>query len=370
VVAAVLMGKVRASGSIARHAGRAALWVLASVVSASPARAELDLKWNAPPACPGRAEVLERIERLAGSTIDQTGGLSLDGAIEQVGGKYRLTLLVRSGSDVRKRVIESEKCADLAGAAAITVALLLGVDMSTIEQGTDVAQAGTSGAGGSGAGTSGAGGSKDNATAGQKEDAQTSEQNRATQAKPAPPRKPEPSRESSSRAAVVLRVPMAAADLGPLPRPALGVGLGTGMRVDSWRFIVAGRVSLKQSIDAPDSNGAFGADLTRMMGELAVCYGFRVDAFEVAPCAGVALEYLKAQGFGDEVSPSSQRAIWPAPSAGGVAHWYALDSLALFVGVNGYVEVSRPRIVVEGLGEVAQLAPAAVGVTFGVEWIL
>jgi hypothetical protein len=84
----------------------------------------------------------------------------------------------------------------------------------------------------------------------------------------------------------------------------------------------------------------------------------------------VALEYLRARGFGDEVSPSSQRALWPAPSAGGIAHFHALESLAIFVGVTGYVEVSRPRIVIEGLGEVAQLAPAALGATFGVEWIL
>jgi hypothetical protein len=133
---------------------------------------------------------------------------------------------------------------------------------------------------------------------------------------------------------------------------------------------LAGRLSLKQTVDAPDSAGAFGAELQRMTGELSACHGFRLERFEVAPCVGLALEYLNARGFGDQVTPSSERTIWPAPGAGGVAHWYALESLAIFVGITGYVEVSRPRVVIDGLGEVARLPPAAVGVTFGAEWIL
>ena len=47
-----------------------------------------------------------------------------------------------------------------------------------------------------------------------------------------------------------------------------------------------------------------------------------------------------------------------------------MKSLAFFAGVTGYLELSRPRLVIEGLGEVRQLAPVAAGAMVGVEWIL
>ena len=163
-----------------------------------------------------------------------------------------------------------------------------------------------------------------------------------------------------------------AGDLGPLPRPSLGVGLGVGMRYESWRFLVAGYVFQGQTIDAMEPGSTFGAgvDLERMAGELVTCRGWRSGRFEVAPCVGLALEYVTARGFGQGVSPESRRAVWAAASAGAALHWYVLKSLALFGGVTGYLELSRPRLVIEGLGEVRQLAPAAAGATVGVEWIL
>ena len=100
------------------------------------------------------------------------------------------------------------------------------------------------------------------------------------------------------------------------------------------------------------------------------CRGWRSLRFEIAPCVGVALEHLNARGFGDGISPASERATWPVVSAGGSAHWYATESLAFLLSMTGYLELSRPRIVIEGLGEIAQLAPVALGATFGVEWIL
>jgi len=44
--------------------------------------------------------------------------------------------------------------------------------------------------------------------------------------------------------------------------------------------------------------------------------------------------------------------------------------LAFFAGVTGYLELARPRLVIENLGEVGQLAPVAAGAAVGLEWIL
>ena len=93
-----------------------------------------------------------------------------------------------------------------------------------------------------------------------------------------------------------------------------------------------------------------------MTGHLTLCHGWRSVQFEIAPCLGMALEHVTAQGFGQRVSPESQRAVWPALSAGAVGYWYPLKSLAFFAGITGYIELSRPRLVIEGLGEVRQLS--------------
>jgi hypothetical protein len=113
-----------------------------------------------------------------------------------------------------------------------------------------------------------------------------------------------------------------------------------------------------------------GAELDRMTGQLVICRAWRSGPFELAPCLGLALEHLTARGFGQRVSPESRQAVWPAPSAGAVAEWYPVQFLALFAGLTGYLELSRPRLVIEGLGEIRQLSPVAAGAVIGVEWIL
>lgn len=325
----------------------------ALLVVARPARAELELRWDAPPNCPQREEVFERIRRLAGPALDQTERLSVEGSIVPANGRYRLTLVVRTGSEERNRVIASDSCADLAGAAAITVALLLGVDASALEEGADGAPL---------AGAAGADASKQGATDASKKPSEP--------AKPPVVEPPPPATDDTAHWSALLRAPIAALDIGPLPRPAYGIGLGVGARYGTWRFVLSGRAWLEQSVNASDPNANFGAELQRLTGELVACRGFRSYDFEIAPCLGLALEHLKAEGFGESVTPASQRAIWLAPGAGVVGHYYAMESLAFFLGVTGYVELSRPRIVVEGLGEVAQLSPVALSFTIGAEWIL
>lgn len=320
----------------------------AAITSAGAARADLDLRWDAPAGCPQRDQVLARIRGLAGTALDETARLSVDGTIARAGARYFLTLLVGDGRETRERVIASESCADLAGAAAVSVALLLGVDASSIEDRERV---------------------RDAPAPSEREPASGVQREDTTEPQPAPPEERTPPEERQRWAAVV-RAPIGAADVGPLPRPAFGIGFGAGLRYDAWRLLALGRLSLHQTIDDSDASGTFGAELERATAELVGCHGWRSLRFEIAPCVGFALELLNARGFGDGVAAASERAVWPAASAGGVAHWYATESLAFFLGMTGYVELSRPRIVIEGLGELAQLAPVALGGTFGAEWIL
>lgn len=329
------------------------------------AHAEMTLRWDAPSSCPQRDEVLERIRKLAGSSLDKTEGLSVEGSIERTSqGRYALTLFVRDEHDVRKRVITSDSCADLAGAAAVTLALLLGFDVSA-------ALATTSPDGSS----DGSNGSNDpNASQSSATDPTKAP---ANDTKNAPPKavapvkpKPHPPDDASNaeRWGFLLRAPTAHADFGPLPHPALGLGAGAGVRYGVWRFVLAGHVSRNQnveSVEIPES----GAELKRLTAELTACRGFRFSSVELAPCAALALEVVSARGFGDSVAAQSAKAVWPAVGIGGKAALYPWEPLAIFATVTGYVELSRPRLVIEGVGEIAELSPAAAFATLGVEWI-
>jgi hypothetical protein len=279
-------------------------------------------------------------------------------------------LLVRDGPDVRKRVIASDSCADLAGAAAINVALLLGVDVSGLEsQSSNDAvdqQAPQQGAAEGNTRRSDATHSDAHKTQAKERDTRRehAEQTRAESKSAAA----SSGTSSTRRWNALLRAPVLVAELGPLPGAVLGVALGGGVRYESWRLLLSGQLFREQTIDAAEV--AAGADVQRMAGQLEACRGWRFVRFEIAPCLGLGVEYLSARGFGDGVSPETRRSVWAALSVGTVAHWYALDYMAVFVGMSGYLELSRPRLVIEGIGEIQQLAPAAAGIALGVEWIL
>jgi hypothetical protein len=348
------------------------------LATAPSALARLDLQWDAPPDCPRRDEVQDRIRALAGSSLDRAQGLSAEGKIARVDGHFSLTLLVRYGPQTRKRVISSESCAALAGAAAVTLALLLGIDVGATglpaDDEHDAAPTQESAPDQGGQNREGTGEERrhDSVTpAATERRGEEPDQRRGGRAEQSPTAsaKPPAAAASTRRWAVIVRGPFVAADAGPLPHAAVGTGLGVGMRYGLWRALLAGNLFAGQSVSAPGQDGALGAEVQRITGQLAVCRGWRSHRLELAPCVGLALERMTARGFGEGVSPQEQRAVWPALGVGAVAHWYARESLALFAGVSGYLELARPHLVIDGLGEVAQLGPVAASASAGLEWI-
>lgn len=346
------------------------LTLLASLLTAtSIARAQVDLRWDAPPGCPQRDAVLSRIRRLAGGSLENMEGLSAEATIERVNGRFWLTLLVRDGQEVRKRVIKSDSCADLTGAAAVALALLMGVEVRPDELGAE-------GSGGASDGSeTGTGDTSAPSSGDSKKGEDQSKRGDQAKGKPGDERADQgtelPSGSESTRAwGLILRGPVGTVDLGPLPSPAPGVGLGVGMEFSSWQILLTGHLSRHQSTYAPEPDDNAGADLKRLTGELLTCRGWRWAKFELAPCLAFSVEHVIARGFGESVTARSRRATWPGLGAGAIARWYTTESLAFFLGGAGYIELSRPRLVIEGLGEMAQMTPFMVGATVGAEWIL
>lgn len=313
-----------------------ALALGAASLGSAPAHAQLDLRWETTRGCPARADVLARIRAIAGAALDEDPELAVEAKVEREHGRFRLELLVRRGHEVSRRVITSDSCTSLAGAAAVSLELLLGAHKQSGERRA-----------------------QDDSSAGERDASE----------------RPEPSAASGAESTAawpwsfVLHAPVLAADLELFPRPALGIGLGAGIRYRAWQIFATGYVYRAQSVASLEPGSAFGARLRRASGQLFTCHGRRWSQFEAAPCIALALEYVTARGFGEGVAPRLRHAVWPAVGAGLVTHWYALESLALFAALSGYVELARPRVAIQDLGLVRRLAPATVSATLGLEWI-
>src|SRR5204862_150106 len=122
---------------------------------ASPAAAQptarMALTWSGPPGCPTTENVQARVDALLGgeASASSVADVRASGQVERVDSGFRLLLSMGVGSTPSSRVIEARTCEELAGAAAIAIALLA---RSTLGGGSDSSSSadGTSGAATSG----------------------------------------------------------------------------------------------------------------------------------------------------------------------------------------------------------------------------
>jgi hypothetical protein len=83
------------------------------------------LSWSAPAGCPTQADVEADIARRLGRSLAADGAaLEADAAIESTAGGYRLTLATELEGESGTRVLDAQRCDELASAASVTVALL------------------------------------------------------------------------------------------------------------------------------------------------------------------------------------------------------------------------------------------------------
>jgi hypothetical protein len=342
-----------------------ALAVAAALSSTDGAYAAepLALTWQAPRECPQRAAVRARIDALVPAAATSKERLEADGKIERVGRRFRLKLRMRVGEVSGERQIESDSCQDLAGAAAVALGLMLQSAEPALETQPD--STGSSSA--TTAPTADAGDAATPAAA-------------PTAARPAPSAAPDSAEEESPPPegdsvpardrgwAVLLHAPLLAFDLGPLPNASFGGALGGGVLLGRWRFALDFQLGPSQSVSV-SGEPRLSADVSRMGLEAWLCRGFRAEPFELSPCLSVGWERITAEGTGAGVEARSTQASFVSAGAGVFGHLYVSDFLALMLGLGGKVEGARPHVLVEGVGEVEQLKPAAFWVKAGPEWI-
>lgn len=325
----------------------------------------LALEWQAPPGCPARDVVLNRLRKMVGKSMDRVTRLRAEARIESVSARYRLTLKVREGEAETERVIDSDSCADLAGAAAVALGLLVRDEIREQDA------AGSGGQGGDSAPSAGGdAATPPNPPASKPE---VAEPPRASEPKDSarrpidePPSEAAPSAPTSTSVRFLLRVPQVGMDVGPLPHPSPTVGLSAGVAVNALELTLGARLGFTQTLWADDTP-AYGAEVRRAAIELRGCYAAPLGRFSFGPCVFGALDALSARGVGDEVTSQTQSTAVVAIGAALLAKVRLGGSFALFFSVGGQGETTRPQLIVDGLGEVATLAPLALTTNAGLE---
>jgi hypothetical protein len=335
--------------------------------------AGIDLHWVAPAACPGTDGVLARVRRLLGSETAEGSPrerLIVEGTVVATNARYRLSLTVRKENEVagETRAFESGSCESLAGAAALTVALLARGDT----RGADEALVGgkdtrsDQGASGSSSGSSGSSSPPSKAVP------PSNNVPAAPVARPSTATSPtaDGDRDQAHRAtrgwSAALQVPLLAVDEGILPSWAYGIGIGAGVRVGRVRLMLAGVLQLPQN----DANiSPYVARYQRRAGELSGCYAWAYGQFEVGPCLIATLEDVTAAGSGPEVTGEPGHVSWLMVGVAARAAWALGGWAALFVEPSLTFTTSRPTFAIDGVGPLYQVPIAALGVQMGWEWI-
>lgn len=333
----------------------------ATPASAQPT-ARLVLSWSAPPGCPTREAIQARVDALLGGQASSStvAGARANGQVERTSSGYRLLLRMGPGDGQSSRVIDAGTCEELAGAAAIAIALL-----ARSTAGATTGSAGTDGEATSTSTSTPAGAASESAT------------EATPPAVPEPPKKPEGAEShddaaqasaSSARAKFVLDVPVGALGWGSLPQVELGLGAGLGLRWKALRVVASGTLWHKQSAEVSGFGARFGLQTARVEG----CLLQSAYGFELGPCAGIAVERLVGEAEASSILTSTARsAVWVAGSGGVFASLPTpgFPLLRFFANATVLIPTSRPRFVIDHLGPIHQPALAAPRLDFGCEWI-
>ena len=249
---------------------------------------------------------------------------------------------MRSGELVGERNLEAKSCEDLAGAAAVNLVLLMSSTSPLSAAATD--------------------------TSASDEPSTSTPATEPLEPEPEPEPEPELTTSSPRTWRIILQLPLASLEFGPLPQTSWGLALATGLELDHWRILAEGHAWLRQELEAT-SAAEYGARLDRIAAGVRICHDFQVGGLAVSPCVNASMQHLWARGTGPYVAARTAQATWIAAGLGAQARLRLTGAFGLVGGVDAQIETARPRISVDGLGPVGQLGAVAVRIALGTEWI-
>jgi hypothetical protein len=324
--------------------------------------APIELKWNALEGCPSADSVLARVRKIAGTTRATGNTLRAAAAITQPSdGVFRLRLEIHYGGLAAVRNIEGKSCKDLAGAAAVALALLLSSEEPLSERDLAGTSPSTTGATVSGnSGTSNTSGSTGTSDTSGTSDGNQEPDNHATPQTP-PPASPEATQPttttpSSAEWRVLLVAPLGALAVGPMPQLSRGLGGAVGFSFDRWQFLAEGKLWASQHETISSWGSESDLELNRFM----------------------SVHHLTVRGSGPNLASNTDTVTWAAVGLGAQGRWLITEWLALVGGLDAELQLSRPEISIslpvsgslEPTGsQVERLGVAAATITVGPQWI-
>lgn len=333
-------------------------------LSARTARAERDVvrlagksvafEWHAPPECPSRAAVLERVERLVGHTAQPASAIdaAIQARVERVdSGEWQLGFDSSGGTAAERRVL-GRSCEEVADAAALLVALL--VDPLIASRTVDATVVPTDSAPAPIAETRLEQPAPERAPAHTPTPASGSRDEIAAPAATSNARR-SPSVDLAAEFAVVA---------GPLPRVAPGASVAVGLRLQRLRLAARLAYFAEQHADVPGSSDS--ADLRFGSGGLLLAYRALRGSVELAPFVAVDLGWMHGHRSADPDLEGSVLLVGVGP--GLLSNYSISRHVFLQARVQTQVLAARPGFVV-GSDLVHRPGAASLELGFGALWV-
>lgn len=279
----------------------------------------LTLEWHAPPECPGRDEVLARLQDVGATTRPLSARVRVDRAPDG----WSLRLDTDDGDNVSERALRAASCAELTDAAVLLLALALDAPAAP-----PVVEAPT-----------------------------------PDPAPPPAPRVTTRAQRVTSRLRFGARLEGGVA-AGTLPQPAPSVSLALWIGRVGWRAELVARFLPAQTTQVTDEARV---SLSAASAAARGCYALFRRPLELRACAGLEAGLM----FGDAAGithPASGVARWFGAVAGLALSWSWTRSLRVVASFDGAVTFDRPTFVIGAVGVVHRPdvlgARAALGAEF------
>jgi hypothetical protein len=293
-----------------------------------------EIRWSAPPECPGEAELRANVRRRrarAQAGAAAPAGVSAEVTRDPTGaGPYRLRLTItdRRGG-VRERRIEGETCADVADAAAVVVALASDDELSdrgpapapAPARPIDVPQAGGSAE---------------------------------------PPPLPE-----RSVPAVWAVAALGGVDVRSLPAPAPGFGLGVLLALGANRFELGATAWLPERANLASQPSA-GGEVALYAAAVRYCRSLTRGVLDLAPCAGVEAGAMVGSGVGVQTAGTAV-GPWLAPELGLGLTVHPIPRFGLSLELDGLGVLLRDRFLITRGGQVFEPPPLTARAVVGLD---
>ncbi len=287
--------------------------------SFADAPGSIDLEWDAPSDCPGRAAVISEVDRVLSAAPTRSARMRVEGKASRVTpDAWHVDLLLRGPDWEAKRALDGSTCAAVTEAASLVIALAMNPEV---------------------------------------------EPPPPTKLEPVPePRESPPPRASFQGPALGLA---AAADAALLPGGTIGGEGNLAWTVGPIRLELAGSYFAERRATLATQNDV-GARFRLGAMNARGCYLARVAHAALGPCVDIGVAWTRAEGFGP-IQTYQASSTTPILGGAAFAEWQIARFFAPFMRFGASTPLSRPEYAIEALGHVHRAPPVVVRAAVGIE---